>query len=231
MKASTRSVTILWLASFVPTFGLMKESESNEISPIQIRLQAEESVDFELGQAWLAKEQQLHTEGLVQLFCREDALEVRATLTDRDVYTLSGNDNQPMWELGDVFEMFIQIAGNEDYFELHITPNDTRFHAHKPNVPGTDPSTGEWQPIEHWLIDPIGFVASSTTKADGWNAMIEVPPALLGLESFAPGTQLRVSFARYDGGPDREPTLTASAPHRTPSFHQPADWQPITLIQ
>jgi hypothetical protein len=159
---------------------------------------------------------------------------VDANLTDDVIYTASDADNQHMWELGDVFEVFIQIEGNEDYFELHITPANTRFQAHKPNVPGNDPATGEWKPIEHWLVSPIGFNAQAKEIKGGWQAALQIPASLLGLEAFAPGTELRIAFARYDGAPGREPTLSASSPHAlsdTVTFHIPEDWHRIVLTK
>ena len=187
---------------------------------------------FELAQPWFKENESQFRQGSVELQWTPHALLVHAKLEDEQIYTSSDADNQHMWELGDVFEVFLQIEGHEDYFELHITPANTRFHAHKPNVPGNDPSSGEWKPIDHWLVSPIGFDAQASPIEGGWQAALQIPPSVLGLESFAPGTEIRIAFARYDGAPQRQPTLSASAPHAlsdTITFHIPEAWHRIVL--
>jgi hypothetical protein len=206
-----------------------KSSDDATTIKKEIKLRANHVEDFPLQQAWLETQDEKFREGRAELNWTSDALNVEAVLTDDEVYTLSNADNQHMWELGDVFEVFIQVEGRTDYVELHITPAGTRFHAHKPNVTGTDPITGEWQPIEHWLVTPIGFSAQSNRIENGWHATLQIPPTVLGLQTFEAGTELRIGFARYDGAPDQEPALSASAPHRIVSFHIPEDWHRVIL--
>ncbi|WPJ95745.1 hypothetical protein SH580_20200 [Coraliomargarita algicola] len=197
-------------------------------------LPANEVETFKLSQPWFDSLQDDFREGAIELHWTPQALIINAMLNDDDIYTTSAADNQHMWELGDVFEVFLQIEGHEDYFELHITPANTRFHAHKPNVPGNDPITGEWKSIDHWLVTPVGFDAQANSSEDGWQAALQIPPSVLGLTSFQPGTSLRIAFARYDGAPGREATLSASSPHvqsEIITFHIPADWHRIVLTQ
>jgi hypothetical protein len=48
-----------------------------------------------------------------------------ACLDDGSVYTRARRDNEKMWELGDTVEFFVKPGGDrEDYWEVHVTPND-----------------------------------------------------------------------------------------------------------
>ncbi|WFB36232.1 hypothetical protein P3T73_00455 [Kiritimatiellota bacterium B12222] len=225
-----RLSTSLTLASF----SLLTLSCTTPMPPPSskpLKLSLDHTKTFQLSQPWYDHLEFQFRRGEANLQWSPEALIVHAELSDDEVYTASDADNQHMWELGDVFEVFLQIEGQEDYVELHITPANTRFQAHKPNVPGNDAS-GEWKPIEHWLISPIGFSAEATTITDGWIVSMEIPPSVLGLSEFTPGTELRVAFARYDGAPHREPTLSTTATHarsETVTFHIPTDWHPILL--
>lgn len=205
---------------------------NSKVATTTLPLPASQVEKFELSQPWFEDLEADFRPGEVELHWTPQALVVDAYLTDEHLYTASDADNQRMWELGDVFEVFLQVEGRTDYVELHITPNNTRLHAHKPNALGYDPDTGEWIPVEKWLISPIGFNAQAKEINGGWHGALQIPPSILGLEAFTPGTEIRIAFARYDGAPEREPTLSASAPHAlsdTISFHIPEDWHRIVL--
>jgi hypothetical protein len=228
MKLSLANLSILSLLTLLPACTTMQNTLSTDNS---FEVKSDATTDFQLIQGWNNESNPSFADCNVDFTWQADALIVTAHLTDADVHSKSSNDNQKMWELGDVFEMFIQIEGQEDYFELHITPTNTRFQAHKPNVVGTIEPGGTYMPIEHWLVSPVQFKATATQTPDGWIATMEIPPSLLGYQQFETGQQLRINFARYDGGPGREPDISASANHQTPSFHQPDDWHRITLVR
>jgi hypothetical protein len=227
MKRTLTTLTTLSLL-FLQTACTDMPQTANNTPEAPTVLRANSSASFELTQPWRDASEANFRSGQIELSWTAEALIVEATLADDALFTKSDADNQPMWELGDVFEVFLQIEGREDYAEMHITPANTRFHAHKPNVAGTDPA-GEWKPIENWLVAPIGFSAEAIEVEGGWQATFEIPPSILALDAFTPGTALRISFARYDGAPDRAPMLSATAPHRIESFHIPEDWHRIVL--
>lgn len=228
MKHTLTTLTALSLLSFLTACTDDMPDTTNYTANVTT-LRANSSHSFGLKQPWREALEVDFREGTIELSWTPEAILVNAKLNDDVMFTKSDADNQHMWELGDVFEVFLQVEGREDYVELHITPANTRFHAHKPNVAGTEPSTGEWKPIEHWLVSPIGFSAEANEIKGGWHASLEIPPSILALDQFTPGTALRISFARYDGAPDREPMLSATAPHRIESFHIPEDWHRIVL--
>lgn len=53
---------------------------------------------------------------------------VLATLDDTDIFTKATGDLQRLWELGDVFEIFLEAEGCGQYCETHITPGKFRMH-------------------------------------------------------------------------------------------------------
>lgn len=229
MKQLLKAIASLHLLALLTACCTMTSNPTD--MPILLSHDATDSLEFELGQTWETTPSTAHTSGTAQLRWEGQELVITAQLEDADVFTRTDGDNQHNWELGDVFEFFLQIEGHEDYFELHVTPNNHRFLAHKPNVPGNDPDSGEWKPIDHWIVSPISFSASARPAPNGWEASMNVPPSLLGLDRFEPGQLFRLSFARYDAGPNRDPVITSTAPHKTPSFHQPTDWHLIQLVQ
>ena len=56
-----------------------------------------------------------------------------ALLRTRNPWNKAEKDNDFTWQLGDTLELFIQLKGREDYFELHSTPNGIRFQYHIPD--------------------------------------------------------------------------------------------------
>jgi hypothetical protein len=141
---------------------------------------------------------------------------VLAELPDDDIFTLSTGPNQKTWELGDVFEIFLQPAGAEHYFELHTTPANTRtqFRLAKPGA--------TLEPL------PDGTFASCVWKSETrWHTLVETPLTLLG--TTAP-TEVRLSFSRYDAfRTGRPPILSSTSPHPVPKFHRPAEWLPLRI--
>lgn len=129
--------------------------------------------------------------------------------------TSAAADNQRLWELGDVFEIFLQVEGSGAYTELHVAPNGVRMHLRFP---------------ENLPVTPVGFPASAKLTAGGWRVEAEVPADVCGLARFEAGRELRVSFCRYDAGTDSPPVLSTSAAHSAVSFHHPEDWPRAVLV-
>jgi hypothetical protein len=141
---------------------------------------------------------------------------VFAEIHGANPFTLADGPNQATWELGDVFECFLQPAGAGHYFEFHITPANTRcqFRFAKPGAP----------------LEPLaeGAFASRVWKsATRWHALAQIPFSTLGVRA---AETLRASFCRYEAFRDgRAPVLSSSSPHPVPKFHRPAEWLPLWL--
>ena len=87
---------------------------------------------LELRQAWLPQPEAALRPGHVGLAATAGALLVFAELTDDCIHTLATADHEPLWERGDVFEIFLQSFGADQYFELQIAPLGHRLHLHYP---------------------------------------------------------------------------------------------------
>lgn len=174
------------------------------------------SEPLELHQHWLPSPEPGFQPARARAVHDGTNLLVLAELHDADPFTLSDGPNQKTWELGDVFEIFLQPAGSETYFEFHITPANTRcqFRFAKPGAP--------LEPL------PDGTFASRVWKTEThWHALAEIPFPVLGLR---PGETLRASFSRYDAfRHSRPPILSSTSPHPVPKFHRPAEWLPVRL--
>lgn len=169
---------------------------------------------FHLAQPWAAEPEARFRPGTVRLAWSGDALLVLADLQDDEVRTSATADNQRLWELGDVFEIFLQVEGSAAYAELHVAPNGARMHLRFP---------------ENLPVTPVGFPASANLNDGGWRVEAKVPADVCGLARFEAGRKLRVSFCRYDAGTDAPPVLSTSAAHPAVSFHRPEDWPRVVL--
>jgi hypothetical protein len=147
---------------------------------------------------------------------------VLAEIPDRDIFTLATGPNQKMWELGDVFEMFLKPEDRTEYVELHVTPPNFRlqYQIESPGKPATELSDG---------------VFSSRVKIDTanqkWTVYTEIPATLVsGQDQIASGESWFFSFSRYDASRDgRPPILSSTSPHQAINFHRIHEWGKITF--
>lgn len=94
---------------------------------IECGLPGKPAVEFCFDQSWLREKDEAFRPGHVALYPRSGGLVVIASLRDEVIYTDATSGNQPMWELGDVFEIFIAVPSQSKYWELHVTPNNYRL--------------------------------------------------------------------------------------------------------
>lgn len=197
--------------------------------PRPIPLFQENPTEFFLGQPWTARPDPRLRPTKVTLSWNPEALAVTADLLDDDIQSGSTGDNQPMWELGDVFEVFLAKEGNPGYLELHVTPRNHRTHVRLPGPGGRPVPDGEPLPFEKMTVAPVGFASKATRTPGGWRVQARLPASLLDLRFFRSGQRFRVSFCRYDAHFEGQPTLSTSSPHPVISFHRPEEWQHIVL--
>lgn len=182
--------------------------------PVPCHDTAGEGAVFHLAQSWRPHTEPLFRPGLVRLAWQPAFLLVVADLVDEEVLTGATADNQRMWELGDVFEMFVKAEGRDDYVELHATPNGRRLHLRFPGARAADPAA---------------FHAEASIAPDGWRVTARIPAGVAGLDCYRAGLALRASFCRYDAGTGTPPVLSSTSPHPVPSFHRPDEWPRIVL--
>lgn len=163
-----------------------------------------------LGQGWREAPEPGFRPGAVRVGYREQCLHVLAELEDESVATAAVRAGQRLWELGDVFEIFLETAGAREYHELHVAPGNLRARLRIP-LPRPD------APPERLMTEP-GFHSTVWTGGGGWQVLASIPFALLG------GEPARYSFSRYDHSPGRAPVLSSSSPHAAADFHRREEW-------
>lgn len=184
---------------------------------------------FELAQPWQQEPDARFRSGRVVVSWRREALLVAAELTDDEIFTRSTADNQLMWQLGDVFEIFLQVEGEPGYVELHVSPNNHRLHLRLPNVQRRLSPDGPVLTVEEMVVDPPRFRSSVDRTANGWRVKAEIPASTFGRSQLDAGQAFRVSFCRYDAAPGREAILSTTSAHPVASFHRPEEWALIRL--
>ncbi len=183
------------------------------------------------AQSWLREPEAAFRPAEVVLGWTPAALHVRARLADDEILSAASADNQRLWQLGDVFEMFILVEGREDYLELHVSPNNKRMHQRFPRAPSAPLADASARPttFAERLVHPVGFESEVTRVPDGWTVAATIPADALGLDSLRAGLRLRAAFARYDVASDRAEVLSSTAPHPEPAFHRPHEWTALRL--
>lgn len=195
--------------------------------PIRV---SESGITLHLAQPWNDSPDPGFQPGKVQLSWTPTALQIEADLTDDHVFTAATGDNQKTWDLGDVFEIFIQPVGRRDYVELHVVPTNHRVHAQFPG-PGLIASPNEpLLAFDQAIVDPAGFTSTATQTPKGWKVTATIPASVLDVAKFTPGQRLRISFSRYDATPDQDPVLSTTAAHPVIRFHRPEEWTEVELV-
>lgn len=138
--------------------------------------------------------------------------------------------NERTWELGDICEVFLEVAGGPGYVELHVTPENQRLQLLWRPGAFERFSAGE-SPLTTATIDDPGWVRSSVNvSGTGWVVRATIPAAVLGLAEFSPQVALRTAVCRYDCGPRGEPVrLSSTAPLTFPSYHRREEWHLLVL--
>ncbi len=70
--------------------------------------------------------------GIAFLGWNEGFLFIAASLQDTDLGSSASADSQHLWELGDVFEIFLRGENEPYYLELHISPTGHRSSCKSP---------------------------------------------------------------------------------------------------
>jgi hypothetical protein len=179
-----------------------------------------------LRQAWLPSPQEAFRPGIVRLGWQESTIIVAVSLDDDRIFTQATADHQRLWELGDVFEIFLRDAERDDYFELHIAPSDKRLQLHFPSRQTVaDLRSGRGR-LNDFIRRESLFDFRIRTSTGKWDILAWIPASSLGLKvSSLTGRSLFASFSRYDYSSDGGPAvLSSTSAHPTPDFHRQEEW-------
>jgi len=158
--------------------------------------------------------------GVASVGAAPEGLSFYACLQDSDIFSTATADNQQMWTLGDVAEVFVK-PGTErsDYWEIHLTPNGFIMDLYIPDRGRFMEGAITWDEA----IAPNSGAARRVEVMEGkWAVELCIPWSSLGVEAIpSAGTvwQFAVCRYNYNGGLDR-PEHSSTAPFTELGFHR-----------
>jgi hypothetical protein len=180
-----------------------------------------------LAQAWQPAPSPNFAPAEVRVGMRQGALFVFAELADRDIHTAATGLNQRMWELGDVLEIFLRPAGQEVYFEFHVTPNNQRLQLRIPNTAALRRAQAA-NVFDDFLLPGQVFRSTVWLQPDKqkWFVLAEIPGRVIcGGETPVTTSCWHFSFSRYDYTRGAtEPVISSTSPHGKADFHRQEEW-------
>lgn len=192
-----------------------------------LRSSLENAVPVALGQ--VGGERPGFSAGAVRVVWCPDALLVRADLRDEEVFTRATGDSQYFWEMGDVFEIFLEAEGAGYYTEMHVAPGNHRMHMRIRPEDYLSMKAGTLRPAD-LMVRPPEFESRCEAVPGGWSIEAVIPAeAVQPAGRISGDSRWRGSFCRYDAGSDgRAPVLSSTSCHRgEANFHARADWRTL----
>lgn len=186
-----------------------------------------------LEQSWLETAESDFQPGSVKIGCSGTRLLILAELEDQWVHNPATQKNEPVFLRGDTFEMFLKAAHREDYWELHVTPDNVVLQLHFPRhieVLGQEAKlAGRSFEMEPSLVWEAVFASQVRIRPGIWTVLAEIPLDIFGETDS--GLILQANFARYDYLPGREkPVLSATAILGHPlTFHDQRGWSLLRI--
>ncbi|HVU28269.1 MAG TPA: hypothetical protein VHG71_11115 [Verrucomicrobiae bacterium] len=179
-----------------------------------------------LGQAWLEREEHDFAPAFVRVGWRGNSLLVFAEVIDFDIFNAATALNQRAWELGDVFEIFLQPTDQPAYVEFQVTPNNQRVQLRFTNAVAAE-NVRRNGSMESVLIPDEAFFSRTWVQPGAcWYVYAEISAEKLFRQAGPlQGRQWRFSFSRYDYTRGREqPVISSTSRHAEPDFHRQPEW-------
>jgi hypothetical protein len=180
-----------------------------------------------LGQAWLTEPEAGFMPAVVKVGWREQSLLVLAELTDSDIFTHAARSNEKLWELGDVFEIFLRPAEQQSYFEFHVAPSNLTLQLRFPNAAAVA-QVRKTESIDDLLIHDAVFQSRTWVQSEArrWFVFAEIPVATVSEQNKSlPGSRWFFSFCRYDySAGSTTPIISSTSAHTKPDFHRQDEW-------
>lgn len=168
-------------------------------------------------QSWLAEPEATFHPGSVAISCVSGKLNLHAVLDQPRVHTSATAHQQRLWELGDVFELFVQKKGNSDYYEYQITPNGMMLALHYPDREAVSAVRSGERNIEEFLSE-LPMEGSASITPECWKADI-------GIRICAnEGDRLLINCGRYDYSSGTTPVVSSISPLSKRDFHRLDEW-------
>jgi hypothetical protein len=184
-----------------------------------------------MSQAWREKPEENLRPGCVKLGWQKGSLLVFARLTDDRVFTTATKDNDLLWKMGDVFEMFLRDSSRPEYLELHIAPNGRRLQLRFPDSQAIGRLRDGNSELKDYMVEESLFDFSARKTLHGWEVFAEVPLVSLGSTGdIVQGASVTASFSRYDYIDEKTPpVLSSTSEHKELNYHRQHEWKQLNL--
>lgn len=177
---------------------------------------------FPFFQNWVAPGLQPNEGGLTYVGRTETDLCFYVWLEDQSIFTTATENNQALFKLGDVAEFFIKPGTTrEDYWEIHVSPNDLLMDLHFPSRGAIQAGQTTWEQVIAPDSGSRKKVATYPTEGY-WTAELCVPWQAFGYDH-PPGSEetWQFSVSRYNYTDDLDHLEHSSiAPFTELNFHQ-----------
>ena len=182
-----------------------------------------------LRQQWNGADALPKEEGVARIGATTMGLSVYIRYEDSDIFSTATANQQRMWQLGDVVEVFVKPGlDRSDYWEVHVTPNDFLMDLSIPSRAGMQSGEYSWEDI----ISPESGTVFQTRVVDGaWSAELTIPWSAFGVTGIpVSGTTWQFAVCRYNyNGGLEDPELSSTAPLSKRSFHFYEDYANLTF--
>ena len=205
------------VAGSVSDFGAEHPEKYHDCTPLPLR------------RHWLAPDAMPVEGGVALVGAAAEGLSFYTRYVDSDIFSTATADDQKMWTLGDVAEVFVKPGVNRnDYWELHVTPNDFIMDIHIPDRARFQAGKITWNDV----IAPSSGATRRTGVFDGhWCVELCVPWSAFDCPDIpAAGATWQFAVCRYNynGGLDN-PEHSSTAPLTNSSFHHYEDFDALAF--
>lgn len=178
-------------------------------------------------QGWLARQEAGLRPTSVRVAWDGTDLLVLAALADDDPFNPITVYNEPSYEHGDVFEVFLRPVDQDPYYEFHVTPANQTFQLRFPSAKAFAEARGKGLPAAWKLASPVMRSRTRVLAGDKrWLAAVRIPVGRVGEKGpTRAGSRWLFSFSRYDyTRGNAQPVLSSSSPHAVCSYHRQEEW-------
>jgi hypothetical protein len=183
------------------------------------------TLDF--WQTWQNENEPDFCRGTVRIGWQADRFFYFAGLEDNFPRTRALARNEPLWQLGDVLELFAGLKGHPAYVEYHTAPNGQVLQLLWPDASALGTVAG-MDDLRRFSVTDDRAVIRVRMVEGGWQVYGELPSSSLpGATAPLAGQTWEVSFGRYDYHSDGTFTLSSTSPLTLPSYHRRHEWREI----
>ncbi len=186
-----------------------------------------------MGQEWNENLEERFRPATVKVLWQEDELRVLAELDDEILFTRATENNQHIYLLGDVLELFLRDLCGEKYAELHVAPNGKQLQLVFPNASQIVEIRARRASITELFVPEPLFSFTQWENPGKWFVHARVPvAAFTGGKDSLLGREWLASFSRYDySSTEEKPVCSSTSPHKISNFHDQEAWALLRFVE